>query len=100
MHPKESINHKATYSGQPEIPSEHPTMVALEHDCLHTLVPSSGMGSYASHPCGTHRSTPAMLMEIMIQPKIHAKKPSMANMPGSMMTKTKNIDNASRTSPS
>ena len=62
-----------------EIPSEHPTMVALEHDHLCTLVPSNGMGSYTSQPCETYRLTPTMLMEIMIQPQTHAKQTSMVN---------------------
>ena len=38
-------------------------------DRLCTPIPSSGEGSYASQPCGTRRSTPAMPMEKMIQPQ-------------------------------
>ena len=64
-----------------EIPSEHPATVALEHDRLCTSVPSSGIGSYASQPRGTRRSTPAMLMEIMIQPQTHKQHPWLTLTP-------------------
>ena len=59
--------------------SEHLAMVALEHDHLYTLVPNSGIGSYISQPCETRRLTPALLMEIMIQPQTLTKETSMAN---------------------
>ena len=66
----------------PEVPSEHPKTVALEHDHLCTLVPSIGIGSYASQPRETHRLTLAMLMEIMIQPQSHTKQhPCLTLMP-------------------
>ena len=73
QHPNESINHKATYSEIPKIPSEHLAIVTLEHGRLYTSVPSSGIGRYASQPRETSRLTTTMLMEIMIQPQTHAK---------------------------
>ena len=49
-------------------------MVTKELDHLYTSVPSSGIGSYASKPCETHRLIPTILIEIMIQPQTHAKQ--------------------------
>ena len=80
IHSNESINHKETYSKKYEILSEHQASVStrkIDHLC--TPFPNSGIGSYTSQPCGTHRPTLIVLMEIMIQPKIHIKKTSMAN---------------------
>ena len=79
MHPKIKHKSQGNILQKTKIPSEQPTTIALEHDHLCTLVPSSGIGSYASQPCGTRRSTLVMLIEIMIQPQTHTKQPSMAN---------------------
>ena len=79
MHPKIKHNSQGNILWNTEIPSEHLAMVTLEHDHLCTSVPSSGIGSYASQPHGTYRSTLAMLMEIMIQLQTHLKKMSMVN---------------------
>ena len=62
MHPKIKHKSQGNILLNIEIPSEHPTTVALEHDRLCTLVPNSGIGSYASQPCGKHRSTPVVLI--------------------------------------
>ena len=66
----EIINHKEGYSGIPNIPSE---ISSIDYTsiiyCLYTPVPNSGIGSFSSQPCRTHRPTPTMLMEIMIWPQ-------------------------------
>ena len=49
-------------------------MVTLKHERLYTLVPSSGIGSYASQSSETHKITPIVLMEIMIQPQSNTKQ--------------------------
>ena len=66
MHPKIKHKSQGTYSGIPEVPSEHLATVTLEHDRLCTLVPSSDIGSCASQPCEPHRLTLVVLMEIII----------------------------------
>ena len=71
QHPNESIIHEK-HTPYIEVPSEtsnHDHTRTI--DRLYTPVPSSSEGSYASQPCGTHRSIPTMLMEIKIQPKTH-----------------------------
>ena len=89
QHPNESINHKQ-HTLWTEVPSETSSHSrARTIDCLCTLVPSSGEGSYASQTHGTYRSTPIMLMEIMIQPQTHKQHPWLTHMPSSMMTETK-----------
>ena len=77
-------------------------MVTLEHDHLYTLVPSSGIGSYASQPRETYRLTPTMLMEIMIQPQKHTKQPSKANTHAKQIQRieTKIMRQCNTTSPS
>lgn len=77
---KESINHKEAYSRIPNIPSETSSIGhtrIIDYFC--TPAPSSGIGIYTFQPNETHRFTPTMLMEIIIQPKTQIKKMPMAN---------------------
>ena len=67
MHPKIKHKSQGNILWNTKIPSEHLAMVALEQDYYCTLVRSSSKGSYTSQQCETHRITPIMLMEIMIQ---------------------------------
>lgn len=66
-------------------PCKHPALeMNMEEGQLYMLVPSSGIGSYASQPHGTHRPTPTMLMEIVILLQTHTIQLSMAVMPNSV----------------
>lgn len=71
----ERRNHKEAYFKILNTPSETSSTShtrIIDHLC--TPIPSNGIRHYASHPHGMHRSTPIMLMEIMIQPQAHIKK--------------------------
>jgi hypothetical protein len=59
---------------KPKIPNDIQQWSHLEEVHLCIPVPNSGKGSYASQPHGTHRSTPIVLMETIIQPKTHIEQ--------------------------
>lgn len=67
------VNHKETYSENPKYQVKSSSIDRTRIiDHLYIPVPNNGEGIYASQPYGTHRSTPIMLVKIMIQPQTHA----------------------------
>ena len=62
----ENYNESIIWSPKYEVKTSNNGHTRIK-DYLYTLVPSSGEGSYDFQPHGTYRSTPIVLMEIMIQ---------------------------------